>query len=320
MILSRREVICGLAVSALGFARPAFAAQQAIGGYAFGSTWRLVTDGAVGSPLIRSVVQTVIDRVDMEMSPYNAASDLTRFNTNQSTAQQPMPSSICEVAEKALAVAEQTNGAFDPTVGPIVGRHGFGPIVGTPGQYEDISVGANAISKADARLTLDLCGLAKGYALDQIIAALSAIGVTHALVEIGGEVRALGHHTEGRPWRVAIADPLARDFKAHRIITPKHRALATSGNAANGVSGPMSTGHIIDPRQGRPVTTALASVSVLADSAIEADALATALYAAGVEEGITLARQLEIAALFVSSGPAFPAEVMTGAFADYVVL
>ncbi len=319
MMLNRRDMILGLAAVGVILPHAASAATQLIGGPAFGSTWRLVTNNQIDPTLVRSTVQELIDQTDMEMSPYRRASDLSRFNGSDRTEPQEMPSALCDVTAKALAIAQLTNGAFDPTVGPIVGRHGFGPISGATGAFKDITVRGSTITKASPNLTLDLCGIAKGYALDKIIMRLSAIGATSALVEIGGEVMTLGHHPDGREWQVAVADPFAGQVRVSRVVAPQGYALATSGHAANGVYGPVGTSHIIDPRQLRPTSTSLGSVSVLADTAMKADAFATALCAAGTEDGVALAQQLGIAALFITDGTSAPAGITTGAFAEHLI-
>ncbi len=319
MLLNRRDMILGLAAAGCAVPVAANAATHVLGGHAFGSTWRVVADAGNDPALIRSTVQAVIDRTDMEMSPYRAASPLTRFNTSDTLVPQNMPQALCDVTAKALMIATLTDGAFDPTVGPIVARHGFGPIKGTPGTFRDIAVRGDAILKTAPDLTLDLCGIAKGHALDQIIAGLSGIGVERALVEVGGEVMALGHHPDGRPWHVAIADPFAPDFQALHLVDPQGLALATSGHAVNGVFGPVGTSHIINPHHMRPATTALASVSVLARTALQADAFATAFCAAGPEGGIALAQQLGIAAMFVIDGTDAPERTMTGTFAQHLL-
>ncbi|MCK0097353.1 FAD:protein FMN transferase [Yoonia sp. F2084L] len=319
MVLNRRDMILGLTAAGLILPNVANAATQVLGGHAFGSTWRVVADNGTDPALIRSTVQAVIDQTDREMSPYQAASALTRFNTRDTLAPQNMPQALCDVTAKALAIATLTGGAFDPTVGPMVARHGFGPIKGRLGTFADIAVRGDRIQKASPNLTLDLCGIAKGYALDQIVSQLSGIGLTAALIEVGGEVMTIGHHPDGRTWQVVIADPVAQDFRALDVIDPQGYALATSGHAANGVSGPIGTSHIINPRHMRPATTTLASVSVLANTALEADAFATALCAAGPEDGVVLAQQIGIAALFVTDGINTPERVITGTFAQHLL-
>lgn len=334
MMLTRRHMM----LSSIGFAvappSGAFAAGrdvgaqsvggqsiggQSIGGLAFGSSWR-ITAASGDLPGFHRVVQGIIAEIDMQMSPYIAQSDISKFNTARTTEWQQMPHALCTVAGEALEVAGMTGGHFDPTVGPLVSRLGFGPITGGAGSYTGIEVAADRLRKSSVDLTLDLCGIAKGFALDRIVEAIRARGMRNALVDVGGEVRVLGQNPEGRPWTVAISDPTSTALlRAWAIVAPGPLALATSGHAANGVTGRVSVSHIIDPQTGAPASPMLRSVSVLAPTAMRADVLATALCAAGPVDGIEMARRLDIPALFIIGSTAQPVEVMTARFRDHVV-
>ncbi|MCO4847859.1 MAG: FAD:protein FMN transferase [Yoonia sp.] len=320
MYLNRRALMISLAAVGLGAPRAAHARGQIVGGNAFGSTWRTMAGPETDMSAVRSVTCDIIADIDATMSPYRATSDLALFNASRRSDWQTLSASFCRVSQAACDIAKLTHGAFDPTVGPIVGRFGFGPITGGSGDYHDIAVNGEMIKKATQDLTLDLCGIAKGYALDRIVDEMLSLGVDAALVEVGGEARCIGQHPDGRDWQVAIADPFAVAFQAYRIVAPRGRALATSGHAANGVFGPMATSHIIAPPTARPASTALASVSVLAPTGLDADALATALCAVGPAAGIAMARDLDIAALFITDGSNAPPEVMTGGFPDHVLV
>lgn len=311
--MRRRDLILGTAALAMTSALPEHARAGAIGGHAFGGSWRLVLGEHTDLAAARAAIEAVIARVDVTMSPYRQDSDVTRFNRADTRDGLTMPADLCRVADAALAVAAQTDGAFDPTVGPIVGRHGFGPISGATGAWSGISVLDGAIAKAEPGLTLDLCGIAKGHALDEIVSRLRVLGVEDALIELGGEVAALGRHSDGRDWQVAIEDPFAMRFAAQRIVAPGVRRLATSGHRANGVLG--RTSHIVDTSTGRPALGTIGSVSVLASSAVDADALATALCAMDDERAIGFAQDQAIAALFVLADR----DVMTGAFDQHVI-
>lgn len=315
MKLTRRGIILGAVGSVVA---PAVARSEVRveGGLAFGSSWRITLDGSVPLARLRPLVEGVIAEVDGQMSPYRAGSDLSVFNATPSRGWQSMPPALCHVAGEALRMATLTGGAFDPTVGPIVSRYGFGPIKGGLGSFLGVDVQPRSLRKAAPGLTLDLCGIAKGYALDRITDALARAGVVDALAEVGGEVKALGRHPDGRPWSVAIADPRAKSFAVQRIVAPGRLALATSGHASNGLSGPIATSHIIDPRRGRPTSADTLSVSVLAPTAMQADALATGLCALGSQEAVALARRLGIAALFVGKSN----DVMTGRFSQHVLI
>lgn len=323
MPVTRRSFVAGgaawTAAFGLGFASQSEAATVSFGGRAFASTWRIAGGATLDERLLRPPVEAIIQQVDERMSPWRSDSDISRFNRNATTAWQPLPSDVCHVVAESLAVAEITSGAFDPTVGPAVARFGFGPINGGSGSYKAIIVENGAVRKAHHDLTLDLCGIAKGHALDEIADLLQREGVTSALIELGGEVYAIGEHPVGRAWQVAIEQPGAPQVTAHRIIAPGHLALASSGHSANGYRGRVALSHLIDPSDLRPTDNSLAAVSVLAPTAIRADALATALMVLGPQRGIQCASELAVSALFLTRTDNGLDETMTGSFSDHVV-
>ena len=147
-------------------------------------------------------------------------------------------------------------------------------------------------------MTVDLCGIAKGYALDQMVSVLREHGEENFIVDLGGEVAALGHHPNGRSWQIAVEDPRHGHVRSAEIIALAGRAIATSGDKVNGYTlGGRRYSHIIDPTTEEPVEGAAASVSVIADNAMLADGWATALVSAGVK-GPALAQRNGLDALF----------------------
>ncbi len=319
MALSRRSFLAGGTAFGLGWALPSQASTLSFGGHAFGSTWRMAGGQNLDETRLRPLIEAVIRRVDRQMSPWRPDSDIARFNGRPSTDWQPLPGEVCRVVSASLDVARATGGAFDPTVGPAVARFGFGRIEGGFGSFDGIDVRDDAVRKTRADLTLDLCGIAKGHALDDITQVLRQEGVTSVLVELGGEVAAIGEHLSGRPWQVAIERPGQRQLTAHRIVAPRHLALASSGHTPNGHNGRIALSHLIDPHRQRPAEQGLASVSVLAPTAMQADALATALTVLGPRDGIEHAQEHDIAALFLEQTPSGFGETMTGRFADHLV-
>ncbi len=318
MMLTRRYMMTiGAAAAAFG-PGGASAGTAVTGGSAFGGIWRVVTSDAEVAGM-RAAIIRIVAEVDSQMSPYKPESALSRFNRSQSTDWQDVPGPLARVAEHAISMSLFTGGVFDPRVGPLVHRMGFGPISGhgeIGGQVEAVP---GALRKTQSGLTLDLCGIAKGHALDRMFDALKVRLSGPFLIELGGEVRAHGQHPSGRSWQVAIEDPTPGAFTARHIVAPGHLALATSGHSANGVTGSVSTSHIIDPRVRRSAVSPVASVSVLAETAERADALATALCAMG-ERGAGFARRHGIDALFLLSGGAVLETVTTGAFADHLMV
>ena len=297
------------------------AGTRVLGGPAFGSYWRLTISDDVDGGLASESVEAVIGLVDNAMSPYLPDSDVSRFNRARSTNWAPMSDVTSSVVDAALQVAARTGGAFDPTVGPIVGRYGFGPIQegSSNGSYLDLNVRAGAVRKDVADLTIDLCGIAKGHALDLAVASLTGLGIEDFVLELGGEVFALGEHPLGRPWQVGVEHPFASPTRLARVIRPSGMALATSGVTAQGYSvGQHFYSHVIDPASGEPAENSIASVSVLMPTGAAADAYATALMAMGPEAGVSFARAESIAALFQFGQGGDHFEVTTANFIDFV--
>jgi thiamine biosynthesis lipoprotein len=156
------------------------------------------------------------------------------------------------------------------------------------------------VARTRPGVRIDLSAVAKGYAVDLVAETLAAEGLTDVMVEVGGEVRALGHNERGQAWRIGIELPSSDLPGLHTIVPLSGRALATSGEYRNFriVAGARAS-HTIDPRTGRPITHRLASVSVVADTCARADALATALNVLGPEAGWELAISRELKALFL---------------------
>ena len=317
MRCDRRGFLLGAGAFLAAGARPARAgASRILGGPAFGSYWRAVLPEGGDAAAAGAAIAAVVRSVDAAMSPYRADSEIGRFNRDPLPGPKAVSAPTRAVVAQALAIARLTGGAFDPTIGPLVARYGFGPVSGIAGGLDTLEVLPDAVEKSAGGTTLDLCGIAKGHALDRAAAALAALGIADALVEMGGEIHAAGRHPEGRAWQVAVEAPGSDGpLKVQRIVTLADERMASSGIAPNGFrEGGRNTTHIIDPRSGRPLAGRLAVVSVIAPSGATADALATALMVLGEEEGMALAEREGIAVLFlVTDGPGLR-EVMTDRF------
>ncbi|MGJ8571523.1 MAG: FAD:protein FMN transferase [Hoeflea sp.] len=319
MRMNRRNFLAACAGAMATTVRPAFAGTVAVGGAAFGSTWRAALPDHARSEAVRKLVAEVVRDINQAMSPYLAQSELSVFNRTDTLDWHSCSASLAQVSMQALKMSRYTGGAFDPTVGPVVNRFGFGPIRGGRARPQDLSVSANGLRKRTVGLTLDLCGIAKGYALDRIIEGLPSAGVEAALIELGGEIRTLGHHPDGRSWQVGIERPDAAPGRMAHIVAQGQMALATSGTGRQYVRlGQGGVSHLIDPRTARPVDAMPASVSVLADTAMRADGLATALMVMGMDRGAAFAEVHAIPALFAWLDRDGSHEIMTGGFDAYV--
>ncbi len=271
-----------------------------------------VTRGAV-----EAVVADVLREADEHLSGWNARSELARFNAASTTDWQVVSPVLFEVIELAQRISRSTGGAFDPTVAPFVEAWGFGARGGGGASAPGADVLARlrprvgytlletraappGLRKRVAELTVDLDGIAPGWAVDRIAARIEALGITDYIVELGGEVRARGRHPEGRPWRVAVETPQAGERRAHTVIELDGLGVSTSGDYRDHREvGGRRVSHTIDPRSGVPVVHGLASVTVVHASTAEADAWATALMVLGPEQGLALARRTRLAALFI---------------------
>lgn len=301
MPITRRQVLSGLAGALALTALPAMARDVVrLSGRAFGTGWTVTLPQGLsgGEP---EAIAAVLAGVDRAMSPFRADSDLSRFNA-AAAGDHAVDPELAHVAAEALRIAAWSGGAFDPTVGPLVGRYGFGPMHGErAGDFTGLRCDGTVLGKADAGLSLDLCGIAKGHALDAVAACLREMGQADFLIEIGGELLAAGAGPDGRPWRLGIADPVAGGV--HTSLPATDIALATSGDAVNAYEvGGRRYSHTIDPDTGEPLRTTIASVSVAHPSAMTADGLATALLVLGIEQGMALAEAENLPALFLLRG------------------
>jgi len=296
MTLTRRHF---LALSAACVAaRPGSASTgQTLGGDAFGSYWRGIFADDLPGGDVSGLIGQVVALVDGQMSPYLTGSELSLFNRGGTAA---LSDGIAQVTRAALDLAEVTGGAFDPTVGPLVSRYGFGPIHGAErAGWKALSLSGDRLARATEGVTLDLCGIAKGHALDRMADALEIAGAGDFVLELGGEVIARGLHPEGRSWQVGIEDGAGG---LAGVADVQGLAVATSGLSDQSYQiGGGRYGHIIDPGTGAPAQGALASVSVFHDTAMIADGLATALFVMGPMRALAHAQDAGVAAVLVAA-------------------
>ncbi len=268
--------------------------------------------------------QHQIDRelrlVNDQMSTYLQSSEISRFNDSRSSDWFDVSRETALVVAKALEIHRLSEGAFDVTVAPLVDAWSFGPGKRTaqPPQPEVIEqllaqIGSEklvarldppAIRKSDPQLAVDLSAIAKGHGVDRVVELLASLGASNTFVEIGGEVRATGDKA-GKPWTVGLQQPDAIRSTVAVAQPLRDQAVATSGDYYNFYEFEgRRYSHTIDPRTGRPVEHALASVSVLAADCMTADAWATALDVLGPEAGLRIAQDLQLDALFMIRGDA----------------
>jgi thiamine biosynthesis lipoprotein len=264
-------------------------------------------------------IEKVLEEVDASMSTWRDDSELSRFNQldDQDVWTEISPE-LYEVLARSLEISSLTEGAFDVTIGPVVNLWGFGPDARpeeVPGDDELASALAETgHDKLDLRADppsvrarpnqyVDLSAIAKGYGVDQVARFLESEGVSSFLVEIGGEISVQGRKPDGDVWRLAIEEPVSDQRQVNRVVAIGDRAMATSGDYRNYYeSDGRRFSHTIDPENGKPIDHSLASVTVIAEDCMTADALATAFNVMGPEKAKALATRENIAAYFIVRG------------------
>jgi thiamine biosynthesis lipoprotein len=283
---------------------------------------------------LRAGVEGVLRQVDTRMSTYRQDSELSRLNAARTTEWITASPELVTVLKEALWVSEATGGAFDVTVGPLVNLWGFGPGGGAdkvPPEgaiqaalarvgYRRLHVRSSppAVRKDRPDVYVDLSAIAKGYAVDRVADYLQSRGTENYMVEVGGEIHARGYNARATAWRIAIERPSAKARAVQLIVALDDAGVATSGDYRNYFERDGHRySHTIDPTTGRPITHALASVTVIAPSTMHADALATGLMVLGPEKGYALAQRLGLAAFIVVKAEDGFRERTTPAFAPY---
>jgi thiamine biosynthesis lipoprotein len=318
------------ALTALGVAgcsKPGVAAEgQRFNGLSMGSAYTVRTAGRALSAAqlerLAADVQTALDSVDARMSLYREDSELSRLNAQPMGHALAVSGELLQVLQSGQQVARLSGGAFDMTVAPLVVAWGFGPGVGASGpaipeaaQLQDcrrrlghaaldLDAASSTVFKHREGLALDLGGIAKGHGVDRAARALLDAGLDNFMVEVGGEVRTAGLNHLGQAWRIGIEEPDAAPRRARLVLPVSGQSVATSGDYRIyfEVQGRRYS-HTIDPASGEPIAHGLASVTVVAGSCMQADALATALNVMGPERGMALAQREGIAAHFIVRGP-----------------
>lgn len=288
-----------------------------LSGATMGTTWHVSFMGAVkDANHIQLGIEQQLERVNDSMSTYRPDSEISRFNDWARQESFSITSDFVTVLTAALAVGAASDGAYDVTVGPVVNLWGFGPGLGSADKVPDEGelqglldrVGQDKLRLDSATATLlktddielDFSSIAKGYAVDRIADWLTAQGVGHFLVEVGGEVRVAGKNARGTLWRIAVERPDGLVGEVFAALTLTDSGIATSGDYRNyfELDGKRYS-HTIDPRTGFPVAHDLVSVTVVHPQAMMADAWATALLVLGAEEGMEVALAQNLAVYFV---------------------
>lgn len=311
---------------------PVFGQDQAttsrLQGSCFGLiSWEVTVGGTLSESQeeqLQDAVQQRLDQINARMSTYRDDSDVSRFNASTSTDWFAVEAETALVVQRSLEISAATQGAFDVTVGPLIGLYHFGAAANqqdatpTLPSAEEIAQTLSAVGydklqvqlspptlrKSVASLQIDLSAIAKGYAVDQVAKVVTEAGFQNYFVMVGEEVAASGKHPAGRQWVCGIEKPVEQARHVLDIRVPLvDSAIATSGDYRQYyVIDGKRISHTVDPRSGKPATSAVALASVKADDCMTADAFATAMMVLPITESEQIAAQLGLGIHLVQRG------------------
>lgn len=280
-----------------------------LSGATMGTGWSLsyaAPDSVENSAVVAALDETFA-RVIRQMSNWEPCSDLSCFNREPGW--HDLKPEFFSVLVRGLEIAKLTDGAYNPSLGAQSDAYGFGPSSAHPGERRDPGRSRAGWKEIEldvekqrafqpGGVSLDLSSIAKGYAVDLCAQRLRDLGIPSFLMEIGGEFAGEGVKPDAQPWwvQLELSDIApAPNEPAHTDIALVNFAVAVSGDFIRRRDG---VSHLLDGRTGAPVRNTLSGVAVMHAQAIDADAWATALFALGPEEGLTLADAQNFAAIF----------------------
>lgn len=315
-------ITLAVSLSACFPSNPSKNTEVLLQGRTMGTTYNIkvvATEEQVIELKLQQQIDAALKQVNQEMSTYIADSELSKFNQSTSAEAIEISAGLTRVIKESIRLGNLSGGKLDVTVGPLVNLWGFGPeqrpekvpsdaILSATNErvgLQNLVLEGNLLSKKIPDLYIDLSTIAKGYGVDIIAELIESNGLTHYLVEIGGEMRLRGFKHTGELWAIAIEKPILDqsgvERAVHQVIIPKDNAVATSGDYRNYFEADgRRFSHIIDPSTGKPIDHNLVSVTVVHPSSMTADGLSTTLMVMGMEKGMAFASENNLAALFIS--------------------
>jgi thiamine biosynthesis lipoprotein len=308
-------LICALLAAACARAPE----ELALSGPTMGTTYTVkvtAPPASLDAARLRQAIEDVLAQIDRSMSGYRSDSEIARFNASASTQWYEVSAELAACVQSALEISEKSGGAFDITVAPLVAAWGFGPagepkVLPNAAELEQIaaSVGYRklhvqldppALRKEVAGLSIDLNGIAPGFAVDRLAERLLALHAENFMIDIGGEIRARGRNARGDPWHIAIERPVDTQRAPYAGVWLAGASVSTSGEYRDFYERDgRRYSHTIDPRTRQPLDRSPGSVVVIASSTASADGWATALNVLGPRDGLALAAKEHMPVLFI---------------------
>lgn len=283
--------------------------------YGLGTIIRLRVDGKNGE----KAIQEAIDRLNIienKMSVFKEFSEVSMINRNAGVSSQEVSKDTYFVIKKAVEYSRLSEGTFDLTIRPIVSLWRIGsdnPRIPSKSEiernlklvnYQDIILDEknHSIGLKHANQAIDVGGIAKGYASDEVKKVFENYKIKSALIDLGGNLYALGTKPDKTLWNVGIQNPFNTRGEHIGVISVKNKSIVTSGNYERYFTkeGKMYH-HIIDPKTGYPSESEIISSTIISDYSIDGDGLSTGVYIMGIEKSIKLIESLEgIDAIFIT--------------------
>lgn len=290
---------------------------EEFGGPTMGSTYSIKyvrNDGVAPQTELKAATEAILAEIDQQMSTYRDDSLIEQFNQAPAGTCQTMPEGVLQLVRAGDRLHEESQGAFDLTLEPLLDLWGFGPRgkgEAVPSEeklaevrqhvgQQHLRIDGEQLCK-DADVQVDFNSIAAGYAVDRIVARLGELGVTSYLVEATGELKAAGLKPDGSHWRIGLEAPRDDERVAQRVLQLDGYGISTSGDYRNYFEeNGERYSHTLDALTGRPVRHKLAAVTVADQSTLRADGLSTLLMVLGPEAGMAFAERNGIAAFFIT--------------------
>lgn len=266
-----------------------------------------------------TILDEAFERVKLlenELSLNKDSTLLTELNASAGTTPHPVNDVLFDIVQKGYYYSELTDGSFDVSVGPLVKLWNIGlPETRVPSNDEiqnvlplinykqiELDEEAKTIYLQTPGMQLDLGGIAKGYTADSLATLLKSKGVEHALIDLGGNIYALGTKVDGSLWKVGIQDPFESRNNTVGYIPIANQSVVTSGIYERYLEADgKKYHHILDPSTGYPFDNEIAGVTIISETSIDGDALSTAVFSKGLEEGLEFVKSLpNIDAIFIT--------------------
>ncbi|AKN31270.1 thiamine biosynthesis protein ApbE [Clostridium carboxidivorans P7] len=283
--------------------------------YVLGTVVQLKVYGSNGKIAVEEAVNRLND-IDNKMSVFKEYSEISMINENAGISNVEVSKDTYFVVKEAVKYSELSEGGFDPTIRPVVELWGIGTDkVKVPGDneigsklklvnYKDIILNEKdrTIKLRNKGQNIDLGGIAKGYAADEVKNILIKNNIKSALINLGGNIYALGKKPDRTQWYIGIQNPFGKRGEFVGFINVKNKSVVTSGNYERYfISNEKRFHHIIDPKTGYPSDSKIISSTIISDYSIDGDGLSTGVYIMGLDKSIKLIESIKgIDAIFIT--------------------